>query len=576
MKKALVYLVLAVMTVFLPHMIFAQGAGNMLNFGDNTDKVEVADADALDVGTGNFTIEAWIKLTTCNSWGVIAEKGESNIWFNNSYSFGINHTGNHIRFKGNWSGGVELDSDISLDLNKWYHVVGVRDGNNAYIYINGIKDINENNSCSGGAETDGKKLMIGSDAPSQYLDGSMDELRIWNVARTESQIRYWMHKTDGLLSQTGLVSVWHFNESTVGASSVIDSKGGYNGTPVNMVNADCATSTAAIGDKSNIGTGNNNLGEIVDVTVDITWYGADDYPGTDAIFSAIQVNESPSISTGLLAHYAGMYWELWMANDDGTYKADVKLHYDDVTTINDESNLRVYTRTDATGSWSAVSSYSIHDGGNNTDGQGYIKVLGLTGPGFKQFIITSSTNSALPIELLDFTVNKKSENSVIIKWQTASEINNDYFIVQRSTDVKNWENIVEVKGAGNSNEILDYVEYYNNLYNGVSYYKLKQVDFDGKYSYSNIVTVNSLSQNKSNFTIYPNPTNGLITISNLTSSVDQEGLNIEVINHIGKVVKQFKTQNPKLVIQISDLQKGLYFIKITSSTDTVVKKIVLD
>ena len=84
---------------------------------------------------------------------------------------------------------------------------------------------------------------------------------------------------------------------------------------------------------------------------------------------------------------------------------------------------------------------------------------------------------------------------VILNWTTASELNNDYFTIERSKDAVEFQPIKFVEGAGNSNSILNYEIIDVNPFLGTSYYRLKQTDFNGKYSFSNIVSVNAGSDN---------------------------------------------------------------------------------
>ncbi len=94
----------------------------------------------------------------------------------------------------------------------------------------------------------------------------------------------------------------------------------------------------------------------------------------------------------------------------------------------------------------------------------------------------------LPIELTNFNA-ELIQNEVVLKWTTASETNNDYFLVERSNDLSNWDAIIEVNGAGNSTEEINYMDYDKRPMSGLSYYRLKQVDYNGEYSYSAVKSV---------------------------------------------------------------------------------------
>lgn len=167
-----------------------------------------------------------------------------------------------------WTGGLTYNTaDISSVIEEVVERAGWASGNsiaiivtgtaggtrNAESYGNGVAPLLVVNYTTpfGTLTSDSAPLTFGSDEPTNadYFDGVIDEVRIWNDARTETEIRDWMHKTEGLTDETGLVSVWHLNESTVGANSAVDSKSDNHGTPTNMGNEDCITSTAPFGTK---------------------------------------------------------------------------------------------------------------------------------------------------------------------------------------------------------------------------------------------------------------------------------------------------------------------------------------
>lgn len=200
---------------------------------------------------------------------------------------------------------------------------------------------------------------------------------------------------------------------------------------------------------------------------------------------------------------------------------------------------------------------SIYNGGNN-DGFGFSSVGG------------KGTEVPLPIELLNFKAYVQ-DNWVNIDWQTASEINNDYFTIEKSKTATNWMIVTQVSGAGNSNNTLSYSANDKAPYNGISYYRLKQTDFDGQYSYSQIRAVN-FNQNTAEVVIYPNPTNNQITIQ----ADKQELSDIKIYNILGQDVTNLTKQLSKLennvVLDLSNLANGLYIVKTVNTTNKVFKE----
>ncbi|PJF33793.1 MAG: hypothetical protein CUN57_01220, partial [Phototrophicales bacterium] len=105
----------------------------------------------------------------------------------------------------------------------------------------------------------------------------------------------------------------------------------------------------------------------------------------------------------------------------------------------------------------------------------------------------TGTLNALPIDLVRFVASKRDGGQVSLEWTTASEINNDYFTIERSFDGRNFESIGQVKGAGNSFEEINY-SFVDESIAGISsnrivYYRLKQTDYDGVFTYSDVISV---------------------------------------------------------------------------------------
>lgn len=189
--------------------------------------------------------------------------------------------------------------------------------------------------------------------------------------------------------------------------------------------------------------------------------------------------------------------------------------------------------------------------------------------GFSDFA-TAQSGLPLPIELIRFDASSHS-GKVVTKWETASEVNNDYFIVERSTDAITFSKIGIVNGAGTTSE--------HNLYSltdlspvvGLNYYRLKQVDFDGGYTFSDIVAV-KVNGSVNDITIYPNPANSVIRFD--FSSESTSIIHVEVVDIMGKVVmselKKFRKESGEMVMDIKNLSDGVYYLKVVE--DDVIFK----
>jgi Secretion system C-terminal sorting domain len=173
-------------------------------------------------------------------------------------------------------------------------------------------------------------------------------------------------------------------------------------------------------------------------------------------------------------------------------------------------------------------------------------------------------NATLEVELLTFE-GKMSNNAVDLTWTTANEKNNAGFDIERSTDGQTFEKIGFVKGNGTTTAKQSYNFTDNTPLSILTYYRLRQVDFDGTSTTSNIISIPP-KDNAKGIKIYPNPS--AASQITLDFAADTEG--VAVVNALGQVVFQQKTggQN-RLQLDISTWAKGLYFVKTTGNTEGV-------
>lgn len=120
-------------------------------------------------------------------------------------------------------------------------------------------------------------------------------------------------------------------------------------------------------------------------------------------------------------------------------------------------------------------------------------------------------NEVLPIELLSFTA-ETIRNQVNLQWSTATETNNDYYTIERSVDLQVWELVAQVRGAGNSNQVLHYSMTDANPLPGLNYYKLKQTDFDGQYEYFGPLPVMIEAVDELDFSVIKRPSEWIIQL----------------------------------------------------------------
>jgi hypothetical protein len=185
-------------------------------------------------------------------------------------------------------------------------------------------------------------------------------------------------------------------------------------------------------------------------------------------------------------------------------------------------------------------------------------------------LLNGGAASPLPIELLSFTATPNNRQ-VDLAWQTATETNNNYFEVEKTINGTDWEFVCKQNGAGNSTTMLSYTDVDKNPYMGTSYYRLKQVDFDGQYTYSQIETVNFNGQSET--IVYPNPNKGDFTVKMIAETAGNT--TIKLFDNLGKILVSQENTTTKGVnfwnISTTDLPNGIYFLQIQNKDNEVIK-----
>lgn len=180
-----------------------------------------------------------------------------------------------------------------------------------------------------------------------------------------------------------------------------------------------------------------------------------------------------------------------------------------------------------------------------------------TNPANNNFVNTYG--AVLPVILDYFKGEKKQSNSIQLEWTTLSEQNTAAFVVEKSTDQKNWTSIATVQASGNSNSLKLYQVIDRQPHSGNNYYRLRQVDFDGWFTYSETVRVTNLIAK--NISIFPNPVNEAAQLftkepfkpSQIIQLIDAKGTRLKTINLTG---------GNRVQIEMNGMAGGLYLIQL--------------
>lgn len=252
------------------------------------------------------------------------------------------------------------------------------------------------------------------------------------------------------------------------------------------------------------------------------------------------------------------YWEI---NPEptltgGTYT--LTLRGDGIATVNNSSNLRIIK------SPGPAHNVWIADGTHGTATGVTVTRTGMSG--FSWFVIASSNENPLPVDLVSFNASC-NDGVVELKWSTASEVNNHYFSVQRSDNTSEWKEIGRVTGNGNSNLLTNYEYNDESPLNSISYYRLVQFDYNGEYEEFYPLDITCIKNEKSGYIlIYPNPTSDLFTVD-FSIEDDYEGnAYLHIIDMNGRTINTHnatvKKGNNKIIINCSDLKAGAYQVKV--------------
>jgi len=182
----------------------------------------------------------------------------------------------------------------------------------------------------------------------------------------------------------------------------------------------------------------------------------------------------------------------------------------------------------------------------------------------------TAAGGPLPIRLLTFN-GVKEVDKVQLHWQTSSEQNSNYFDVEFSADGNVWNKLGTVKAAGISNTQREYTLIHNSPVNGVNFYRLKQVDINNNFGYSNIVAINFTIKGVNIGAVYPNPFINQLKVN--ISSDRNEVVNIQLSDNLGRVLRTFsvsvqKGVNNASLNNLAGLAPGVYNVTVRTSYST--------
>ncbi|MCF8240496.1 MAG: choice-of-anchor D domain-containing protein [Melioribacteraceae bacterium] len=553
--------------------------GRVYHF-DGTDDYASASINLPDAGT----IEFWFNLDILS---------QSQYFFNcHTFYWYMGYTANdkiYCRVSQN----NYLLSD-ALQQDKWYHaaVVWQKFGSfvNSYLYINGSLVAYFLNDVWVSPE---ENFYIGSSSTSaKYLNGYIDEFRIWSEARTMLEIQNNMFKAlTG--DETNLLAYFDFDDYY--GAGLYDASGNANNGTLNNTSEDWETSTAPFGEYGKP----VRSGSAVSVGVDGKSLSTEITSSTDndnhlGIYSCGKGDTKITTDDFGSSGTTGRSNIIWGIEEFGSCTADLIFNYSNIAGFStEEEALKLLKRDDANSPWVDVTAEALQNTSDHT-----FTITGCSD--YSEFSIGDGGENPLPVELTAFSA-ELLDDKVLLQWQTATEVDNYGFEVERTLnpplsfghplpggETKGWVKIGFVEGHGNSNSPKKY-SFTNPLNLDLTLphassllYRLKQIDTDGSFEYSDIVKVtlnNELPIKFELFQNYPNPFNPTTIIeysipsqnASLVMVGDKINISLKVYDILGREVATLvNAKQPagmyKVEFDASQLASGIYVYRLTAGS----------
>ena len=576
------------------NLLIAQGAGDAIDFDGSNDYVSIAD-DASLTSTSALTISAWFKKESDANWMSIVGKGTSDT--DEEYVLMVKD--DQVYFDVGDGYGPYIQRSVTIDPETWHHITAVhfRSGVSALkVYLNGVDVGGSTVGSSRTPNDNGYPATIGSRASSGslYFEGQIDEVRIWDDARTASEIQEYMHK-ELAGNESGLVAYYKMSNGT-GSSLTDNSSNSNTGTLTNMYNSSWVTSQAPIGD----------LGSSYQTDTEGIWRST----GTNASDASdgFAVTVSSALSTGNFAVFGNnntsgisssdlgsvsstdRTGRIWQVDESGTVAGTVTIDMSDATGISGlsgtASNYRLLYRSNTSGDFSSVATGASISG----DVVSFTSISLADG----YYALGGQGDASLPVDLSSFDLVSSRSNEITLQWVTESEIDNLGFIVDRRTISSDWAEIAsyithpELQGQGSVSYQTTYSFTDETVLEGETYdYRLADVDYNGNKEYHTLQLMGvspsepipgsyKLHQN------YPNPFNPITTFQ-YDLPIDNT-VKITITNVKGYNIKEYIRNNTAGTHQVQwdgkdrqghPVSAGVYLYTIQAGDFINTKKMIL-
>jgi hypothetical protein len=549
--------------------------GNALSLDGDKDYGTVGDRPSLSfVGEDNksLTVEAWIKRDGQSDEDAYILHKRDGTTGGTGYRLRLVGQGEEVPVQFIHEDGsldAEITSDAGIPEDRWTHVAVAYDGNTMSLYLNGKLDKQVDDSYGIGDSRTPLQLGTNAAGNDNFFSGQIDEVRIWDDARTKQQIlQHYRRELVG--NEQALLGYWRFNETP--------------GTSVARAAAERPKTVSLSGDAdftdSAIETQEALSAKTVasDEAVDFGPTGAAaDFAGTSGSGTVIaeKFDSTPETPQGISQENISDYRFAFRADGDLEFGDDTEVRFDASTLdgVNTPSDVTIYKRSEqGEGSFTTLPTTYDADAGE----------LVVTTGSFSEFVLASDSEP-LPVEMAGFEGTTVEENRVRLTWQTTSETNNAGFEVQRRAGERgSWTEVgfVESKAAGGTtSEAMSYQFEDADLPYAADKlaYRLRQVDVDGSESLSDRVTIQRTVDEVELLGTFPNPARTQTTVQFAVPG--QQKVALKLYDVMGREVRTLargpQEGRTEMQVGLSGLPSGIYFLRLQAGGTTKTQKMTV-
>ncbi len=536
--------------------------GNMYEFDGVDDYIELV---STPLGASNtqdisYSYEAWIYADDITTRQSIL--GNHN--YSGSSGTGLDILGGNVRFFKEEAASIVSGS---INISEWHHIAATYDAvsDELRLYIDGVLSGTATSSVAdgGGTHNIGTHSGDASVALSDFYNGKMDEVRIWNDVRTQTEIRENMHLSlTG--NESGLALYYQFDrDKATGRNLGVRDALGINHSTAQLASASYMASQVHVGGGVSNSQTITSSGNVVftGTNLEIDFPTAD--PNGEIVVSHVITENaySPPANAPFETGY-------WIVNNFGTLNSGLNatplFRYADgsvLTTITSQVTLHKRPSRDI-GVWPQA--FNPAASVDNTAGNNHCSFSGIN-----SFSILVPVNNTILLgnQINRFDAVPTQDGEVQLSWEIDNEQNNTGFDIERSNDGINWENIGYVTSI-NSPVVYTYND--AEPISGQNYYRIKITDNNNQIGYSQIQVVEFFRE--AGFWVYPNPNRGVFTIEFDAASKDYS---VEVFDVVGRSVLNEILAGNKNNVDISRQASGVYTLKLKVDGQTLYSRIVV-